>query len=397
MSVARGASEGQQGVGAGHPGGSACGPMSAVATAAARATTGACVTGAIGDQFERWFEDARETAPAGLVILTAAGAVAVGNAAALDLLGCTSTDELRPLLQPVLKRLESTPSDSSPPGAQRFDMQVPVRSQTRRIVGSARRLEHEQLRWLLLLRSEEQARAFDATLQHAASNQLLQRLHGTLRHDLNSPIQAALWTFDLLQRAVGLLQVDPAQRAPVEETTARGRKELARLKEAMRRLLSFVTPSPDERERVDVRDLAGDAQRLIATEASLFEVKMGLELPSQPLVVEGVRGQLEQALVTLMLNAVDAIADGGSVTTAVRELEGLAEIVVRGSPTADGTMAGRGVSAHARLGTRHATVGLHAARSIAAAHGGDLSEPPSAGPLTFRLRLPLARPQNRSV
>jgi signal transduction histidine kinase len=182
--------------------------------------------------------------------------------------------------------------------------------------------------------------------------------------------------------------VSPEQRAQLEESATLGRKELDRLKASVRRFLSFAMPTAD-RERIDVGALAEDVQRVIAAEASLFEVRMNVQPPPHALIVEGVRSQLEQALAALLLNAMDAIPAGGSVTTTVREHGGQAEIIV--SASAVGAAA-----AHARThqpadsGTRTA-VGLSAARAAATSHGGDISEPAGTGARTFRLRLPLVR------
>ena len=327
----------------------------------------------------------------GIIVLTVGGAVAASNTQALDLFACASVEELRALCQPILKRLSSgLPRAGSTP-SQQFELQIGARPQLRRIVVNAHALGNgQQMHWLLLTRGEDTARRLDGMLEHAARNQLLQRLYGTMRHDLHSPIQAVLWTFDLLQRAAQQADVHPDQRAQLEESATLGRKELDRLKASVRRFLSFAMPSAD-RERLDMGALAQDVQRVISAEASLFEVRMAVQPPAQPLLVEGVRGQLEQALAALMLNAVDAIPAGGSVTTTVREHEGQAEIIVTASSAPGSGIAQPRHHDDAIDASPRFAVGLHAARAVAASHGGDISEPAGNGVRTFRMRFPLAR------
>ena len=352
------------------------------------------MTGATSDQPQHWLGGAFAADPAGIIVLTGAGTIAACNAHALELFACTSTEELRTLCQPILKRLTSGLPGAGAPPAQQFDLQIAGRPQSRKIVVSAHPLGTGQMHWLLLTRTDEAARRFDGTLEQAARNQLLNRLYGTMRHDLHSPIQAVLWTFDLLQRAAHQGEVSPEQRSQLEESATLGRKELDRLKGSVRRFLSFAMPSDSDRERVDLGELAQTVQHVISAEASLFEVKMTLQLPERPLVVEGVRGQLEQALATLMLNAVDAIPDGGTVTTAVREHDGKAEIVVNGTRMHDKPAP---QSQAGRNGAQRSTVGLHAVRAVAASHGGDISDLPGNGSRTFRLRLSMTRPRNAGV
>jgi signal transduction histidine kinase len=301
------------------------------------------------------------------------------------LFACANVEELRTLCKPILKRLSSgLPYAGVTPAQQQFELQLPPRPQARKVVVCAYPLGTGQMHWLLLTRAEDDARRANGILEHAARNQLLHRLYGTMRHDLHSPIQAVLWTFDLLQRAAQQAEVGPEQRAQLEESATLGRKELDRLKGSVRRFLSYAMPTADK-ERIDVGALAEDVQRVISAEASLFDVKMTVQPPSQPLVIEGVRSQLEQALAALLLNAMDAIPAGGTVTTNVREHEGQAELIVSSS----------GVSAQPRArdtaDSPRSAVGLHAARAVAAAHGGDISEPAGNGARTFRMRLPLAR------
>ena len=113
---------------------------------------------------------------------------------------------------------------------------------------------------------------------------------------------------------------------------------------------------------------------------------MSVQAPPEPLLVEGVRSQLEQALAALMLNAVDAIPAGGTVTTSVREHEGQAEIIVSSN-----ALAAQSRARDAPPDAMRSAVGLHAARAVASLHGGDISEPAGNGARTFRMRLPLAR------
>lgn len=362
----------------------------------ARRIAGQRVTGATTDQPQRWLDGALATDPAGIIVLTAAGTIAASNAQALELFACATTDELRTLCQPILKRLTSgLPRIDSPP-AQQFELQV-GRPQPRKIVVSAYPLDTGQMHWLLLTRTDDAARRFDGTLEHAARNQLLQRLYGTMRHDLHSPIQAVLWTFDLLQRAAQQAQVSPEQRAQLEESATLGRKELDRLKASVRRFLSYAIPATPDRERIDIAELAQAVQQVISAEASLFDVKMNVQLPEQPLTVDGVRGHLEQAVATLMLNAVDAILAGGTVTTVIREHDGKAEIVVSSSRTRGDAAAQERFDRHAVETFPRSAVGLHAARAVVLSHGGDLSELPGNGAPTLRLRLPIARPRSTGV
>lgn len=348
------------------------------------------MTGAITDQ-PHGLDVPFGAESAGIIVLTAAGAVTASNAQALELFACATVEELRALCQPVLKRLSSGLPLAGAAVPQQFELQLAARPQARKILVSAHPLGGGQMHWLLLARAADDARRLDGILEHAARNQLLHRLYGTMRHDLHSPIQAVLWTFDLLQRAAQQTEVSAEQRAQVEESATLGRKELDRLKGSVRRFLSYAMPSAD-RERIDIGMLAQDVQQVISAEASLFEVKMAVQAPPQPLVIEGVRSQLEQAIAALMLNAIDAIPAGGTVTSSVREHEGQAEIIVSSNGVAAQPRA-----RDAATDSPRCTVGLHAARAVAQSLGGDISEPAGNGARTFRMRLPLARPRTSGM
>src|SRR5262245_54775013 len=315
---------------------------------------------------ESWLEDKRGAEP-GMVIMGTGGAIATSNQRAFQLLNCANTEEMRLLVQPVVKRLAASSSEAAL-GGQQFELHVRERLQTRRIMVTAHALGTDHLRWLLLLYPEEQARGRDQVLQNSARNELLGRLHGTVRHDLNSPIQALLWTFDLLQKAAHQAEMPAEQRSQIDETASMGRKELARLKNAVRRFLSFALVESEEPERLDLKEVLEEVHRVLAAEASLFDVRVNLELPPQDLFVKGRRGQLEQAIAALVLNAVDSAPAGKCVTVVLEAQAGNAVIVVHSAPVV------REIETRPLALPARAPVPLHAAHAIAAQHGGDINE-----------------------
>lgn len=352
-----------------------------------RAQPGEIVTTSIAGQSEHLGAEMRVAKPTAFVIASADGRITVANGATRELLARKSDDDLRSLLGPLLTELNSLPQ--APDVPHRFELQVPGSADGPGIVGSAQRLDDDACRWLLMLQPADPAAGPGRMMQHAWRLQLLQRLYGTMRHDLNSPIQAASWTFDLLQRAAENVQLTPEQRAKFDESTAIGRKELARLKAAVHRFLSFAVPSAGEPERLDAGELLEDVLRLIAAEASLADVNVTLESRAQAPLVEIERAPFEQALVTLIFVAIDGTARGGTVVIALSEMGGSVEIAIRGSPQVGDPEPGEAeILRSERLSE---SSGLHAARAIASALGGDLDEHPDANGRAFYLRLPRAR------
>jgi CheY-like chemotaxis protein len=91
----------------------------------------------------------------------------------------------------------------------------------------------------------------------------------------------------------------------------------------IRQLLVFSRKEDATPTLVDVNELVADMERLLARVIGAH-VRLRTQLSRTPIVVRADRGQLEQVLMNLSVNARDAMPDGGVLTLATerRELDG---------------------------------------------------------------------------
>lgn len=174
--------------------------------------------------------------------------------------------------------------------------------------------------------ARKEGRADEGLLRDAARAQVLRRLGPTLRHDLNSPVQAALWAFDLMQRGVAS-HPDAEQRAKLLTSIELGRNELVRLQAAARLFAACAAPMEETVASFDMCELLGEIATLTAAEASLRDVHVTFDLPAQALAATGVRAHLQLALLHLTLEALDLGAPGGTLVVAL--VPSSAQVAVR--------------------------------------------------------------------
>jgi signal transduction histidine kinase len=136
-----------------------------------------------------------------------------------------------------------------------------------------------------------------------------------IAHDFNNTLTAARGYAELIRGSS-----DPAAVADADailEAVARGQQ-------LTRELLDFARKDEAQATVVDLRRVIGGIEPLIRRLIG-GTVAVELRLPSEPVFVRIVVGQLEQALVNLALNARDAMPDGGVVTIALVQVPGEAE------------------------------------------------------------------------
>jgi PAS domain S-box-containing protein len=250
-------------------------------------------------------------------------------------------------------------------------------------------------------KAEEDLRAAKASIEtqlEQARTQLLLAerratlgtLAGGVGHELRNIAQIQVAAVDELQHAIDDDDVTQRIRDILPELERVGEH----ITQHGQRLMQLARPGPDRVAPIDLHDIVRDVAGMLRLAGKLRRVEMALELGADPLTVTVNRTRIEQILVNLVTNAVDAIGMDGTVTVAVRPTEDGKRVVVEVRDT------GTGISPddlekifepfYTTKGAERGTgLGLPVVREIVTSYGGDLTVESKLGVgTTFRFDLP---------
>ena len=245
--------------------------------------------------------------------------------------------------------------------------------------------------------AEEQVLKQAAELQRAAQLSFVGELAAGLAHEIKNPLAG-------IQGAVDILIRRRDKNDPEREALEGMRHEVQRIDNTVRTLLDKARPrlvSVKETSLTEVVWQAVNVARAQASGATGDKVTLEFDPPDDPITVRIDPAQIEDAVLNLIINAIEASGEEGTVRIGVYrreqrpsgEAEAVVEISDNGCGVSDENLT-RIFNPFFTTRTGGTGLGLPAVRRIARAHGGGVEVNSTVGiGSTFTLHLPVSPPE----
>jgi two-component system sensor kinase FixL len=236
-------------------------------------------------------------------------------------------------------------------------------------------------------------------LTHIGRVSALGELTASLAHELNQPLTAILNNAQVAQR---LLAAAVPNLDEVREILRDIVMDDGRATEVIRRLRALVKKGDFEFVPLDLNELIREVARLMQNDAINRGISLSLELAAESPTVLGDRVQLQQVVLNLVLNGLDAMHEPGAgertlvIRTARDDADAVAVSVQDAGIGIDETNVDQLFHPLFTTKTEGLGMGLAIVRTIVDAHGGRLhaANNETAG-ATFQFSLPVSREGTR--
>ncbi|WP_298184205.1 PAS domain S-box protein [uncultured Pseudomonas sp.] len=247
------------------------------------------------------------------------------------------------------------------------------------------------------LREAEQRRHQDE-LAHTARLVTLGELASGIAHEINQPLAAVVNYASASQRYLKALGDNPEAADKVAQGLERINEHAKHASEVIKRLRAFLRKGQRRTQALDIASVAREAVRLCQWEASNWQVTIAEQLADNLPRVYADRVLLEQVLLNLLRNAIDANREahpGQASRIELSAVEQDGQLCVRVWDQGPGVAQGELEHIFTPFYTSKAEglgLGLSMSRSILEGFGGALeAHPGTAGGLCLECRLPLLR------
>jgi signal transduction histidine kinase len=233
--------------------------------------------------------------------------------------------------------------------------------------------------------------ATQRNLSHAERLALSGRIMAEVAHEVGTPLHSVMGHLELLRED---LARDTLPDGVERRLTIIG-SQLRRVTEIITQLLDLTRRPPEQPSVVELNRLVGETAELVRPVATAAGLTLGVKTDPALPGLEGYGHQLQQVVLNLLTNAMDATPPGGRIDVVTRGVEGAVELEVRDT--------GRGIGEAERKRIfdpffstkepgRGTGLGLFISAEIVRDHHGRIELDSAEGQgSTFRVVLPLRR------
>jgi signal transduction histidine kinase len=231
-------------------------------------------------------------------------------------------------------------------------------------------------------------------LAHASRLVVAGELTAAIAHEINQPLGAVQTNADT---AEVILEAGGDRREDLLRLVGRIRSDNQRASQVIRRLRALLAKHEPRREPLDANEILTDVQAFLKSELDRRDLALVLRLEAKPAKILGDATQLQQVLINLILNSMEALegapADKRTIQLKVKWTEAAVLISVedQGPGFADPDLSKLFESFFSTKRTGMG-LGLSIARTIVEAHGGSIwAEKNAGGGASFNIQLPVYR------
>jgi signal transduction histidine kinase len=239
------------------------------------------------------------------------------------------------------------------------------------------------------IEDRKDAEQLRANLTHASRVSTMGELVASISHELAQPITA---TTANAKASLRWLQRDPPDLTQVRKGTESIIEAGTFASEIINRLRSLYKKAPPKRELVAMNQVVGEMTGMLRSEASSHGVSIRTDLKDDLPMTLADRVQIQQVLMNLMLNGIEAMNGTGGVLTVKSQLGEDGQIEISVNDTGPGLPVGKAdqiFDAFFTTKPQGSGMGLAISKSIVESQGGRIWANGDGG-ATFHFTLPVA-------
>jgi PAS domain S-box-containing protein len=243
-------------------------------------------------------------------------------------------------------------------------------------------------------KAEADLREMQAELAHMNRVMTVGELAASIAHEINQPLAAIVWNANA---ALRWLALDPPNLAKAHDSAELIIRDGDRASQVIARIRALLKKTPPSKTLLDVNEFVNEVVALTQTEVVQHSVRLRVELANDLPKVPGDRIQLQQVLLNLIVNAVEAML---TIEDRERALQirsgsfngnGVRIAVSDNGPGIPPQTVHHVFDAFSTTKPAGMGMGLAISRSIIDAHGGRLwAEANQQYGVTFQFTLPIA-------
>jgi PAS domain S-box-containing protein len=172
-------------------------------------------------------------------------------------------------------------------------------------VSAARFVDEEGMAILVVVRDVSERKRIQEQLQKAERLAELGTLASGMAHEIGTPMNVILGRAEYLMERV--------KEAPIRKGLETIVSQVERITKVMNQLLAFARRRPSERRTVDLRQAVEDNLDIFRERLAKQSIKLETELASYCPPVQADADQMSQVIINLVMNAIQAMPDGGTL------------------------------------------------------------------------------------